>query len=212
MVDKVTGSDDLKKSQKETINALADLADAKAEAFGDKIKFDLLESGTTGNEKIPIEAVLMVGSETHAYSSDKQGSIVKTTTDAIKKFIAGGSDNIVDGLGKLVGGLITTFLGEAEGNTGTKNEYYVIREGASLVRLDFKGWYMAVQVTGFTDKFEKVTAFVMVKSAVDMAKVKLNTFLYFYRDQLGKPGDLSADAIEKEINEAKKLLQEFRTT
>lgn len=62
--------------------------------------------------------------------------------------------------------------------------------------------------SGITTQMSKVTAFVGVRSAVDMTKIKLNTFLILYGKQLKAMG-YDDNKYEEAIGAAKRILSEF---
>ncbi len=54
-----------------------------------------------------------------------------------------------------------------------------------------------------------VSCFVAVRSAVDLSKVKLNSFLILYRKQLRAMG-FTDDRLEEAIDTAKRILEKFK--
>lgn len=57
---------------------------------------------------------------------------------AIGKFISGGSQNILDGVGALLGTGINTLLGSGMGAQGQREDYFIALEGFAIVRLECK--------------------------------------------------------------------------
>lgn len=120
-----------------------------------------------------------------------------------------GGSGVLDGVGKLISGSITGFLGKADASTGLLDVYYVMTEGLSVVRIDLKCWYLNVAAESIYKKVERVSAFLGVKSTVDLAKIDFNTFLYLYQQQL-KEGGLDASRIKEALGEAKLIYKDFK--
>jgi hypothetical protein len=59
--------------------------------------------------------------------------------------------------------------------------YCAILEGVSMIRLDFAGWSRSVTSKQLKSKCDKVSAFVLYRSIVDMKKVSLNDFNSVYQ-------------------------------
>ncbi|MEU6541651.1 hypothetical protein [Streptomyces sp. NPDC047000] len=169
---------------KEALEALEALAQTKAEYFQMDIEKALITAGSDQDRKVPIEAVLDSTSQTHAMSSDNVQNVGAPVAKALKSFCRGSADEIIDGVANLVTDILADFLGESEAAEDTLHRYVVLTEEYSIIRIDLRAWQRAVTSSGIRKKAEKVSAFVMVKSAVDLEKIGFNTFLYLYRAQL----------------------------
>jgi hypothetical protein len=71
-------SKDVEKEQIELVEALASLAQTKADTFFLEILKDINESGSDFNKGVPVESLLDKRIETHAYSSSKAEEVVGT--------------------------------------------------------------------------------------------------------------------------------------
>ena len=130
--------------------------------------------------------------------------IIKETQAAIGKFISGGSQNILDGVGALLGTGINTLLGSGMGAQGQREDYFIALEGFAIVRLDVKSWFRKVEAKGITQQIESIMAFTAVKSSVDVNKISLNTFLQAYNYQLQKSKISELELLEA-IKKAKEV-------
>ncbi|MCW8336608.1 hypothetical protein [Vibrio paucivorans] len=206
----ITGADESDKivqEQNAHLDTLAELADVKAELFTETIAQKLINAGQGTDKTIPITQVQDSITETHAYLSSNADKISGAVTDAVQGFVQGGKENITNGVCKLITTAITALFGESEADDTKFEKYYITLEGVSLIRLDIMGWKRAVKGTSLTTKVEQVSAFVLTKSTVDIAKTDKNTFLDLYQSAIlaENPDATMADVI-KEANDLYKAL------
>ncbi|WP_265520312.1 hypothetical protein [Oerskovia flava] len=207
IVKQFDGSEELAQTQREVIESLARLGETKAELFDVRIQESLRGAGGT-NSTVPITSILASKKEVHAFSSTSVEHLADAVKSSLKSFVAGTSSDIIDGVGTLVSEALTAFLGGASASTGTIEEYYVVTEGLSIVRVDLKAWYQNVSAKSIYEKMERVSAFVAVKSTVDLSKIDFNTFLYLYQDQLSL-ARLPKEQITQALKDAKEIYREF---
>ncbi|WP_331740343.1 hypothetical protein [Streptomyces cyaneofuscatus] len=196
--------------QQQLVETLARLAESKAEFFELQIRTSMRTAGGSENDTIPVEAVLDSVTETHAYSGKSSANIGDSVTRALKSFCGGSKDEIINGVGTLITDGLSTFLGDASASDTTMQRYYVMAEGFSIVRIDLCAWQFNVDAKGIQGAVEKVGAFVAVKSAVDLSKVRFNTFLNIYARQL-ESMQLESQALETALEEAKRVFHSFGT-
>ncbi|MDP2450966.1 MAG: hypothetical protein Q8M93_16110 [Polaromonas sp.] len=198
--------------QKELIEALAQLAEAKADSFALQIEKNIAEADSQFNKSLPVESWIDTTKETHAISSDSV-DIVKKLTDGIKKFVKPDdkdkATNIIDGVGDMLGTAVEAFLGAGRASDEKLERMVVYLSGFGVERLDFKVWKREITGSGIKTKVSKVTAFVAVRSAVDLSKIKLNTFLILYGKQLTAMG-YNESKLEEAIDTAKRILGKFK--
>jgi hypothetical protein len=209
IVKQFDASDELAQTQREVVESLAKLGESKAEFFDLKIQQSLRTAGGADNQTVPISAILASKKEVRAYSSTSAEHIADTVKKSLESFVAGSAKDIVDGVSGLISGALTIFLGEASAATGTIEEYYVLTEGLSVVRVDMKAWYQNVSAKGVYAKMERVSAVVAVKSTVDLAKIDFNTFLYLYQNQL-QMAKLTKEQVTEALREAKEIYKAFQ--
>ncbi|NNB94997.1 hypothetical protein HI113_13940 [Corallococcus exiguus] len=202
------GSDETVQMQRELVENLAKLAEAKAEFFELQIATNLQTAGSTDNRTVPVEAVLDSATETHALTSESLNAIGDTVSKSLKSFLSGSKDDILKGVGSLISDALTIFLGGGSAGMDTLKRYYVMTEGLSIVRVDLMAWFLNVEAQGLKTKVEKVSAFSVVKSAVDLSRVKFNTFLNLYSSQLTKM-NMDNERIEVALAEAEKIYRRF---
>lgn len=168
------------------VNLLFELAEQKNALQEEALKQLIRTAGTPENPSIPITNTLAWHSETRAYVSSNAGNLVDTVTGAVKKFIGGGADNIVDGVGELITGGLEAILGAGTGTQAEMHSYYIIVEGLSIVRFDIMAWQRRIEAKGITHEIENAMTLTAVKSSVDVDKISFNTFLQAYKKQLEK--------------------------
>ncbi len=211
IIDSFDASSEAGKTQRELVENLAKLAESKAQFFELDVSTGLRTAGSPDNQTIPVEAVLNSVTQTHAFASDSVGKIGDTVKAALKSFVNGGKTEILDGVGNLITDALTIFLGSATASEGTLKQYYVMTEGYSVVRVDLRAWYLDVEATSIHTKIQKASAFVAVKSTVDLTKIRFNTFLNVYQRQLSSM-KLSDDQITTALAEAQKIYKQFHDT
>jgi hypothetical protein len=202
------GSDETAQMQKELVENLAKLAEAKAEFFELQISTNLLTAGSADNRTVPVEAVLDSATETHALTSGSLKEIGDAVSRSLKSFLSGSKDDILNGVGDLIHDALKVFLGDGSASMDTLKRYYVMTEGLSIVRVDLMAWVLNVEAQSLKTKVEKVSAFSVVKSAVDLSKVKFNTFLNFYSTQLAR-AKLDDERIGAALSEAHEIYARF---
>jgi len=168
------------------VNLLFELAEQKNALQKESLKQLLRTTGTPENPTIPITNTLAFHGETRAYVSENAGTLVETVTGAVKKFIGGDAEGIVDGIGELVTGGLEAILGAGEGTQSEMHSYYIIVDGLSITRFDIMAWQRRIEATGITTAIENAMTFTAVKSSVDVDKITFNTFLQAYKEQLMK--------------------------
>jgi hypothetical protein len=202
------GSDELAQTQREVVESLSALGEAKADIFEMTLKEDLRTAGQTGNATVPISAILAATRQVRAYSSADAGHIATEIKAALAGFVEGTPEGVLDGVGRLMTSALTVFLGKASASTGSISDYYVLTAGLSVLRVDLKAWYLNVSATSIYEKMERVSAFVAIKSVVDLSKLDFSTFLFLYQQQL-YGGNVPDSDVKKAIAIAKEIYKEF---
>lgn len=178
-----------KKSQLTLLLALlSELCEQKVVQFTEAIETDLRTAGTVENKTIPVTEILAKHKEYRAYIKQDAGKIATEVASAIKKFIAGTSSDILDGISSLVTTGIEAIIGAGSGTQQEMSSYYIVVQRFAILRFDIRVWCRQIEATGITNQIETALAVVSYKSSVDVSKISLNTFLIAYQDQLGKIG------------------------
>lgn len=194
-----------KKNEVEKIlTLLFELAESKTDNFKKEIVQSLRTAGTEENPTIPVTQVLRFQADTRAYTVEDSAKIINEATLAIKGFIQGGAENIVNGIGNLLGTAVNALLGSGHGIQAQRDDYFVAVEGLSIVRVDVKSWVRKVEISGVTKKIDSIFAFVASKSSVDVDKITFNTFLQAYQFQLLRL-QMPQDELIKEITKAREV-------
>ncbi|RJF90337.1 hypothetical protein [Sphingomonas cavernae] len=178
------GSDELAQAEREALDALAGLADAKRELFTKQINLLILDAGTGTNKTVPISSVLRTDGLSRAYSSSSAKDIGDVLKTALGGFIEGGVDNILDGIFSILTRTLEIFLGSTEGEELTKAEYFVYSTEFAIYRVDLMAWSRTVTAVSLKSKIEQSTAFSYVISNVDIERIKWIDFVAIYTLQL----------------------------
>lgn len=181
------------------LDALMALADAKAQYYAETIKEELLGAGVGTDKTFPITTIQSYIYQTKAYTSDNAQNISSVINDSINGFISGDNQGAVN---TLVSGFVNTLFGSSEGTEQQVLRYCAVLEGVSMIRLDFAGWSRTVSASALKSKCDKVSAFVLYRSIVDMSKVSLNDFIAVYQSTVkAETPDLDAAGIIKKCQD-----------
>jgi hypothetical protein len=200
-------SSELEREATAHLEALEDLASAKADLFEATLKTNLVNAGTGSDKTIPISQIEDFTKDTRAYVASNADNITTAVNEAINGFVQGGKEQVVGGIEKLLTVAITALFGADEGTESTTAKYYVANEGISLVRIDLMGWKRSAKAVSLTTKIEQVSAFVLCKSTIDIERTSFDTFLDVYQGVImaGNP-NASPQTI---IKEARELFEAF---
>jgi hypothetical protein len=206
----IVANDDKLAREKALLDALAALAEEKGRSMTQQIMADLRTAGTAENRTVPIEAIIAVAEEHHAYAMDRLNTtIAQNVSAALKGFCSGSSDQIIDGVTSLISTALGAFLGQGEASEDSLHDYYLLTEGMSIIRVDLRSWRRKISVDGIVQNLEAVSAFSAVKSTVDLSKIRLNTFLHMYEKQLAVVFDTGSMPFIEQIETAKQIYMKF---
>ncbi|AFD28211.1 hypothetical protein [Deinococcus gobiensis] len=190
------------------LNLLSELSEQKVAQFTEKIESDLRTAGTIENRTVPVTEILANHSEYRAYVKSDAGKIATEVMSAMKNFLAGGSDAILDGIGKLVTTGLEAIIGAGSGSQQEMKSYYIVVQKFGMVRFDIRAWSRQIEANGITSQIETCMAIVAYKSSVDVKKLSFNSFLVLYQDQLAKIGIPEADW-DKYLTEAEAMYKKL---
>lgn len=178
------------------LELLSELSASKVREFTEEVATSYRTAGTNENRTAPITTIVASHSEYRAYIKQDVGKIVTEVTDAVKKFVSGGSDNIISGIADLVTAGLTVILGAGQASQQEMRSYYITVQARALVRYDVLAWRRVVEATAITSQIESCLALYASKASIDVAKLDLNTFLLAYNDQLTKMGFTEKETLE----------------
>lgn len=209
VIESLDPAPDKKKELTLAVQCLFELAEQRNKLFKKELESDLRTAGTPDNHTIPITQILAWHNETRAYVKDDAGRLADILIGAIRKFVAGGTDEVLSGIGELVTGALEAILGAGTATQTEMHAYYVVVEGFSIVRLDISAWSRHIEVNGWTTKIENALAFQAVKSSVDVDAITFNTFLQAYKAQLDEM-KMPHDKLKELIVQAKEIFDLLR--
>lgn len=198
------------KLAKESVEILTKLGEAKLELFEIQIRESLRTAGSEDNKTIPIESIIGDMSEVRAFTSTTVNNMVDKVQELLNSLVGDGGiepSKLIKGVASVISKGLGMFLGENQAESQTIKKYYIIRSGMAIIRVDMMAWFLEVKSQGIKAKLEKITAFKAVTSTVDLSKVKLNTFLAIYQQQL-KSNMTNSDVLE-ELEEVKKVYKKY---
>lgn len=171
-------SEELKNECAAHLDTLFGLGKSKSEYYAEKIQTSLLGAGQGTDRTFPITTIQSFIYDTRAYTSDNANNITEVINGAIDGFVDGDNKGASQ---KLISGFVNTLFGASSGSESEVIRYFAVLEGVSMVRLDFAGWAKVVKSQALKSKCDKVSAFVLYRSIVDMKKVSLNDFTAVYQ-------------------------------
>lgn len=166
------------------LSLLSELCEQKVREFSSAIENELRVAGTVESKTIPVTEILARHKEYRAYVRSDAGKIATEVSSAIKKFISGGTDDIIDGIASLVTTGIEAIIGAGSGVQQEMSSYYIVVQDYGIARYDVRVWVRQIEATGITTQIETALASVAFKSSVDISKLTFNTFLISYGSQL----------------------------
>jgi hypothetical protein len=187
---------DKKKELTLALELISELASQRVRTFTEDVATSYRTAGTNENRTAPITLVIASHSEYRAYVKHDAGKIASDVAEAVKKFVAGGSDNIINGIAQLVTTGLTAILGSGEAMQQEMRSYYITVQSRALVRYDVLAWRRMIEATGITSQIESALALYASKASIDPEKLDLNAFLIAYEDQLFKMGFTDKETIE----------------
>lgn len=178
------------------LDTLMALGQAKSQFYAEKINASLLGASQGIYRIFPISTIQSFIYQTKAYTSDDAKNITGIVDNSIKGFVSYDSQSAIS---TMISGFVNILFGSSEGVESEVIRYCAILEGASMVRLDFAGWSRSVTSTALKSKCDKVSAFVLYRSIVDMSKVTLNDFISVYQwtVKAENPGLSTIDILDK---------------
>lgn len=178
------GSSELAQAEREALEALAGMADAKRALFTKEIDLLVFNAGTGTNKTVAISKVLRMDGMSRAYSSSSTKDIAETVKTALGGFIEGGVDKILDGIFSLIARALEVFLGSTEGEELTTAQYFVYGTDFAIYRVDLMAWSRTVKAVSLKKKIEQSTAYAYTLSNVDMERITWSDFSAIYALQL----------------------------
>lgn len=204
ILEEFDGSSDLAQAQREALETLEALAEAKRELFNKQINLLILDAGTGSNKTVPISIVQKSDGMSRAFSSTSAKDIGDILKKAIGGFVEGGSDNIINGIIDILTRTLEVFLGSSAGVGTTKVEYFVYATDFSIYRVDLMAWARSVTATSLRTKIEQATAYEYCISIVDVDKISWSDFVGLFSLQL----DNIKSMTPTERNEARTRMKE----
>ncbi|MBZ9752305.1 hypothetical protein K7W42_15740 [Deinococcus sp. HMF7604] len=199
---------DKKKDITLLLNLLSELSEQKVAMFTERIETELRTAGTVENRTVPVTEILANHTEYRAYVKQDAGKIAGEVTGALKKFLSGGSGDILDGIASLVTTGLEAIIGAGSGSQQEMKSYYIVVQKFGMVRFDIRAWSRQIEAQGITSQIETCMAIVAYKSSVNVKNLSFNSFLVLYQDQLAKIGIPEADW-DKYLTEAEAMYKKL---
>lgn len=178
------------------LGLLSELSESKVRQFQEDVATSYRTAGTNENRSAPITTIVGTHSEYRAFVQQDVSKIATEVSAAIKKFVSGGSENIISGIADLVTTGLTAILGSGQATQQEMRSYYITVQARALVRYDVLAWRRLVEATAITSTIEACLAVYASKASIEVAALDLNTFLLAYEDQLTRMNFPEAEILE----------------
>jgi len=178
------------------LSLLVELAENKTREFREEIEQSYRTANTTENMTAPITMVLENHSFYRAYLKSDNSKIPNEVGSAIKDFLNGGTDKIVNGVSSLVTTGLDALLGQGSAEQQEMRSYYITVQARALVRYDISAWRRTVEASAITSHLESCLAIYASKASIDVKELDLNTFLIAYENQLNKMNFTNEETLE----------------
>lgn len=202
-------SDEMSKTQKELLSTLNSLAETKAQLFQKQLDEEILGAASGGNKTVPVSSIVGWTSIVRVLAHNKPNDIGGTVRTSLAKFLSGTASGVLDGVANVMTEALSGFFGESVASSSMLEQYYVLTEGVSVLRVDIKAWYQQVEATGLRESVESICVVAAKKSTVDLSRIDLATLLFIYKNLL-EQGKAGADVIEDAITQAQQIWQKLR--
>ncbi|MGQ3684247.1 MAG: hypothetical protein ACUBOA_04420 [Candidatus Loosdrechtia sp.] len=194
---------------KETLGLLMSLAEAKGNAYEEKIKGDL-KSGKMGDDlTVSITKVIKSHTEYRAVTKSGTTKIIDDIKDSLGNLFSG-DGKILDGISGIINTALTAVMGAGEGQESEVTSYSVVAEYPAIVRFDFAFWGRNIRAQSIKDYMENVFTCVAYKSAVDVSKLAFNDFLALYGPILRAAYGDDQTKLKEMIEQAKDIYSLFK--
>lgn len=203
-IDPSTREDEIIKEQLET---LMKCAEANALLGEQAIVKELEESSTAtpSNLGLPISRIIARTKQIRVVTTESSTIIVEKVREGINQLISLDDDAILGGIAGLVSTSIIGLMGQGMGVEAKQEVHIPVLDGIGIVRLDFAIWVRNTKAVGIREKCKHAISVVAIKSAVDIRKIDLNTFLVLYKDVLDKSYGNNNRRINALLNSSKKM-------
>ncbi|MHA3054487.1 hypothetical protein E0H77_11895 [Acinetobacter sp. ANC 4633] len=187
-------------AQKETLDTLVQLGNAKADLFRSNIEAKL-QYAQDKSDSFPIQKVLYNFNSVRFFSANESAEMRSTINSEVKMFLSGVREAALSTISSLVYFELDMLLNRPD-DTYEIEARYVAFEGRSAIRIDMVAWYKNIIIHNLKDKPEKILTVVALVFAIDTKKMNLSAFLDMYQAQLSQ-GGASQEVIANEIAFAK---------
>ncbi|MHA3051538.1 hypothetical protein [Acinetobacter sp. ANC 4640] len=190
-------------AQKETLDTLVQLGNAKADLFRSNIEANL-QYAQDNSDSFPIHKVVYNFNSVRLFSANEFAELRSTSNSEVRMFLSGVREVALSAISSLVYFELDILLNRPEHSYEIEARY-VAFEGASAIRIDMVAWYQNINLHNLRGKPEKILTVVALVSAIDTKKMNLSAFLNMYQAQLSQ-GGASQETIANEIAYAKDVL------
>lgn len=206
IINKLDKSKEISDETKELMETLYLLAEQKANIF-------LMEMADSINKedgkKLPVTALIDEEKLISVYVKEDVENLEEIIDNLLGIFIKHNKEKLVERIKKTLITVLKSFFGSSIAKSDSMEKYYVLIDGYSAIRIDIKTWFRSVESTSLTEYCEKILCVAAIKSVVDLSKIDISTFMYFYQDQLMNMGIKGQD-LEQEMDNIRKIYDKFK--
>lgn len=209
LMDDCDPSTEENKRLREELRLLMSCAVANAKLGERAITDSLTAQPSKENLFLPVTNIIESMSETHAITTEDTAAITHRVKQSLKRFYDPNDEAILNGFASLLTDALTGLMGEGRGIEAQQEVHLVGIEGLGFIRLDFAIWMQNLDTIGIRAKCQHAVSVVAVKSAIDVSKIQLSTFLVLYGRVLDQSYDHDEKKAIEKIAQAKQVFIEL---
>jgi len=194
---------------KETLTVLMGLAEAKGDAWRERIERDLVTGKMGDSLTVAITKVIASRVEYRSHVQTETTPIITSITKSLNSMFSGDAA-ILTSIGDIVQDMLSAIMGAGAGDETEVTSYCVVAEYPAIVRFDFAFWGRNVVSESITKYMENVFTCVAYKSAVDVKKLTFNDFLALYGPVLVRAYGSDPTKLNELLEQAKQIYLMFR--
>lgn len=206
ILEKLDKSKDISSDAKELMETFYTLAEQKADIF----LMEIMDSiNKEDDRKLPVTVLIDEEKVINSYVEKDVQNLEEVISNLLDLFIKHDKENVVEKIKKSLIAALKSFFGSSIAKSDSIEKYYILIDGYSAIRLDIKSWFHSVKSTSLYTYCEKILCIVATKSIVDLSKIDISTFMYFYQTQLINSG-VKGEDLEQEMDNVRKIYNKFQ--
>lgn len=206
ILDDLDKNKDINNETKELMETLYLLAEQKADVF----LMEIMNSINQGDDrKLPVTVLIDQEKVINSLVEKDIANLESIVSDLLGLIVKHDKETVVKKIKESLCIALKSFFGTSIAKSDSMEKYFILIDGYSAIRLDIKCWFHSVESTSLYTYCEKISCVVVTKSIVDLSKIDISTFMYFYQTQLVSAG-INGKELEEEMETVRKIYDKFQ--